>query len=189
MWGDVLGPELLTRPRLSRIYYRMFLRLSSLAVERIAAMRCPRAQPRHRTKEPDRTLHVAASRPAAPLNGPDRRRPQFATRSDRRSDVVRRYSERTIRQMVIPPTREPRYQVRLDSGRVLYQTLACIWFRHGVLTCGERKHNGLGESRMREIRTSGLTSGIWKRRMVRLEAPITETPGTDRLNPNYRATS
>ena len=36
-------------------------------------------------------------------------------------------------------------------------------FQDGALICRERRSDGPGESRMREICTSGLTSGDWKR--------------------------
>ena len=38
-------------------------------------------------------------------------------------------------------------------------------------TCQERRFDGTGESRMREIRTSGLTRSDWNGATVRIEAP------------------
>ncbi len=53
-----------------------------------------------------------------------------------------------------------------------------------------RTHESLSESRMREIRTSGLMSGRWKRSMVRLvRHPQTKVRETDRLHLTHRATS
>src|SRR5262245_46758825 len=43
---------------------------------------------------------------------------------------------------------------------------------------------------MRQLRLSGSMSGIWKRTPVQLvRHRHTKEPGTDRLNPNHRATS
>jgi hypothetical protein len=63
-------------------------------------------------------------------------------------------------------------------------------FPSGASTCRARKPDGLGESRMREIRTSGLMSGMWKRSTVRLlRHRLTKGPATDRPNLTHRATS
>ena len=71
-------------------------------------------------------------------------------------------------------------------------TRSLAWSSFVCLTSTSRgrTHESLSESRMREIRTSGLMSGRWKRSMVWLvRHRQTKGPATDRPNLNHRATS
>jgi hypothetical protein len=78
-------------------------------------------------------------------------------------DLIHRYTERRIRRWLL------RRSGRKGSGfgqipdEYLYETLGLYTVPRTAATCQERRFDGTGESRMREIRTSGLTSGDWKR--------------------------
>ena len=83
-------------------------------------------------------------------------------------DVVRRYTERRIRRWLLRRAGQNGTGFAQIPDKIFMRRLAFIRFLFDVSTCRERRPEGVGESRMREIRMSGLTSGMWKRSMIRL---------------------
>ena len=81
-------------------------------------------------------------------------------------DRVRDYTERRVRRWLMRRTGRRGAGFRQIPDEYLYGRSASIPSRGDAPTCRERRPDGLGESRMREIRTSGLTSGDRKRSPV-----------------------
>ena len=106
------------------------------------------------------------------------------------TESVRRYTERRVRRWLMRRTGQRGTGFARIPDKYLYETLGLYAVRLDVPTCRERRLDGTGESRMREICTSGLTSGMWKRGMVRiLRHRQPKGPETDRPSLNHRATS
>ena len=73
-------------------------------------------------------------------------------------DLIHRYTERQIRRWLL--RRSGRKGTGFDQipDEYLYETLGLYPSRETAATCQERRFDGTGESRMREIRTSGCVS-------------------------------
>jgi hypothetical protein len=79
-------------------------------------------------------------------------------------DLIHRYTERRIRRWLLRRSgRKGTGFDQIPDEYIFMRRSASTPSRETAATCQERRFDGTGESRMREIRTSGLTSGDWKR--------------------------
>ena len=76
---------------------------------------------------------------------------------------MRWYVQRRLQRWLMRRSGEAGTGYRQYPDEYLYETLGLYSFRDVAPTCRARRLDDAGESRMREICMSGLTSGDWKR--------------------------
>ena len=104
--------------------------------------------------------------------------------------AIEQHARRRLRQWLCAKHKVAWAGDREISGRAFTTSLVLSGSHRGRAAFRGRNRDASSESRMREIRMSGSTSGMWKRSMVRImRHRQTKGPETDRPDLNHRATS